>query len=60
MIAKNNVHKKTCDKNLNCKTNIIDLISSNLIKDELRSTILRKALIKKKPKKKKIIYNGKI
>ena len=45
------VHKKSCDENLNCKT----LISqSNLIKDELRSTILRKAaLIEKLDKEKK-------
>tara|TARA_E500000178_G_C16750555_1_gene630187 strand:+ start:181 stop:648 length:468 start_codon:yes stop_codon:yes gene_type:complete len=45
------VHKKSCDKNLNCRT----LISqSNLIKDELRSTILRKAaLIEKLDKEKK-------
>ena len=45
------VHKKTCANNLNCKTN---LISNNLIKDELRSTILRKAsLLAKADKKKK-------
>ena len=44
------VHKKTCDNNLNCNTK---LISSNLIKDELRSTILRKASIFEKSDKKK-------
>ena len=33
------VHKKTCDNNLNCAKNVV---TSNLIKDELRSTILRK------------------
>ena len=44
------VHKKTCNKNLNCTT---ILSSSNLIKDELRSTILRKAsLFEKKDKNK--------
>ena len=30
------VHKKICDKNLNCRTNVSQ---SKLIKDELRSTI---------------------
>ena len=45
------VHKKTCDNNLNCATNVV---TSNLIKDELRSTILRKAsLLEKADKKKK-------
>ena len=44
------VHKKTCDKNLNCRTIISP---SNLIKDELRSTILKKAVILAKSDKKK-------
>jgi hypothetical protein len=45
------VHKKTCQNNLNCKTIVS---SSNLIKDELRSTILKKAtLLKKEDKDKK-------
>ena len=45
------VHKKTCDNNLNCATNVV---TSNLIRDELRSTILRKAsLLEKADKKKK-------
>ncbi len=44
------VHKKTCDQNLVCKTN---LISSNLIKDELREQILRKASLFQKEDKKK-------
>ena len=46
------VHKKICNKDLNCNVN---LMSSNLIKDELRATILRKAsLIEKADKEKKI------
>ena len=44
------VHKKTCDQNFVCKTN---LISSNLIKDELREQILRKASLFQKEDKKK-------
>ena len=45
------VHKKICKSSLNCVTNISQ---SNLIKDELRSTILRKAaLLQKSDKKKK-------
>ena len=34
------IHKKSCNKDLICKTK---LISNNVIKDELRSSILRKA-----------------
>ena len=34
------VHQKVCEKNTVCKTS---LISSNVIKDELRASILRKA-----------------
>ena len=45
------VHKKKCKKGLDCITNISD---SNLIKDELRNTILRKAaLLQKSDKEKK-------
>ena len=45
------LHKKSCDKNMNCKTNIINTSS---IKDELRSTILRKAsLLERTDKQKK-------
>ena len=44
------VHKKNCDQNLNCKTS---LSSSKLIKDELRSTILRKAALLDKSSKQK-------
>jgi len=45
------VHKKICDTKSNCKTLISD---SNLIKNELRSTILRKAaLLEKSDKEKK-------
>ena len=44
------VHKKNCDQNLNCKTS---LSSSKLIKDELRSTILRKAALLEKSSKQK-------
>ena len=44
------VHRKNCDQNSNCKTSIS---SSDLIKNELRSTILRKAsLLEKKDKEK--------
>ena len=45
------VHKKTCNQNANCKT----LVSqSNLIKDELRTVILKKAaLLQKSDKEKK-------
>ena len=44
------IHKKTCDNNMVCSTN---LMSSNLIKDELRSTILRKASLFEKADKEK-------
>ena len=45
------VHKKTCSNNTNCKT---FLSNSNVIKNELRSTILRKAsLLQKSDKEKK-------
>ena len=44
------VHKKTCSSNLQCSTK---LSSSNLIKDELRSTILRKASLLEKASKNK-------
>ena len=45
------IHKKKCDSNSNCKTFVSQ---SNVIKDELRSTILRKAaLIEKSGKEKK-------
>ena len=45
------VHKKTCQNNSNCKTT---LSNNNIIRDELRSTILRKAsLLEKSDKEKK-------
>ena len=44
------VHKKSCKSNSACKTS---LSSSNLIKDELRSTILRKASLFEKADKEK-------
>ena len=44
------VHKKTCDQNSVCKTS---LISSNLIKEELRAEILRKASLFQRENKKK-------
>ena len=44
------LHKKSCDKNMNCKTNIIN---TSTIKDELRSTILRKASLFEKTDKQK-------
>ena len=44
------VHKKICDAKLNCQTLISD---SNLIKNELRSTILRKAALLEKSDKEK-------
>ncbi len=45
------VHKKTCSNNLNCKVN---LLAGTKIREELHSTILRKAaLIEKKDKEKK-------
>ena len=44
------VHKKICDNNLICSTN---LISNNLIRDELLSTILRKASLFLKADKEK-------
>ena len=44
------VHKRTCNTNSNCRT----LVSqSNVIKDELRSTILRKAALLQKSSKEK-------
>ena len=46
------VHKKNCSSDLNCKINIS---SSNLIKDELRSTILRKASLLQKSEEKEIV-----
>ena len=42
------IHKKKCKTSLNCVTNISE---SNLIKDELRSTILRKAALMEKSSK---------
>ena len=44
------VHKKSCDQNLNCKT---ILSNSKLIKDELRSAIIRKAALLEKSSKQK-------
>ena len=44
------VHKKSCDQNLNCKT---ILSNSKLIKDELRSAIIRKAALLEKSSKEK-------
>ena len=45
------VHKKNCSKNLICSTNIV---SNNLISDELRASILKKAsLFEKESKVKK-------
>ncbi len=45
------VHKKTCLENLNCK---VTLLSKTKIKEELHTTILRKAaLLEKESKKKK-------
>ncbi len=44
------VHKRKCNKDNNCKTFISN---SNLIKDELRSTILRKAALLEKADKEK-------
>ena len=45
------VHKKTCDSNLDCKVN---LLNKTKIKEELHTTILRKAaLLEKEAKKKK-------
>ena len=45
------VHQKTCSDNLNCKTT---LLSNTKIKEELHSTIIRKAaLLEKEGKKKK-------
>ena len=44
------VHKKTCNTDLVCKTS---LSSGNIIKNELRSTILRKAAIFQKTQKEK-------
>ena len=44
------VHKRKCNKDNNCKTIISN---SNLIKDELRSTILRKAALLEKADKEK-------
>ena len=44
------VHKKICSENFNCKTN---LLSTSIIKDELRSSILRKASLFEKADKEK-------
>ena len=44
------IHKKTCSSINNCKT---VLSNSNIIKDELRSTILRKAALLEKSNNKK-------
>ena len=45
------VHQKTCSANLNCKTT---LLSNTKIKEELHTTIIRKAaLLEKEGKKKK-------
>ena len=44
------IHKKICNTTNNCVTNISQ---STLIKDELRSTILRKAVLLEKSKKEK-------
>ncbi len=45
------VHKKTCTTNLNCKVN---LLSSSKIKEELHTTIIKKAaLLERESKKKK-------
>ena len=44
------VHKKICNNDLNCSTS---LVSSSVIKDELRSTILRKASLFEKAGKNK-------
>ena len=45
------IHKQTCTTNQNCR---ISLLSNSKIKDELHSTILRKAaLIEKQTKEKK-------
>ena len=44
------VHKKNCDQVSNCTTS---LVGSNLIKDELRSTILKKASLFEKADKQK-------
>ena len=45
------VHQKTCSDNLNCRTT---LLSNTKIKEELHTTIIRKAaLLEKEGKKKK-------
>ncbi len=44
------VHKKICNNDFNCSTS---LVSSSVIKDELRSTILRKASLFEKAGKNK-------
>ena len=44
------VHQKTCSDNLNCKT---ILLSNTKIKEELHSTIIRKAALLEKEEKKK-------
>ena len=44
------VHKKTCNANLNCKVNILN---KTKIKEELHTTILRKAAVLEKEAKKK-------
>ena len=50
------LHKKICDNELRCSTN---LVKSSIIKDELRSTILRKASLFQKADKEKNNSNGK-
>ena len=45
------IHKKTCSSNLNCK---VSLLSNSKIKEELHTTIIKKAaLLEKESKKKK-------
>ena len=44
------VHQKTCSTNLNCK---VTLLSNTKIREELHSTILRKAAVLEKESKKK-------
>ena len=44
------IHKKICSNDFNCSTS---LVSSSVIKDELRSAILRKASLFEKAKKNK-------
>ena len=45
------IHKKTCSSNLNCK---VSLLSNSKIKEELHTTIIKKAaLLEKESKNKK-------